>query len=333
MYFPIIKYFKKFFVFLLAIFIIYKLLKHTLLKKEKILPASTKRSIQQQTQPFNESVSQSSLNDSFFECKYYKHNCLRLFRDIRLPNGRFKYVHAIAEPPENMMNSDMPLVNLWYFDDLDPMFRIKNKTKLPVDAHLFDKYRKQVSKNDSVDELDLKKIDIALLNLFKSYEKFIDSRSILVMSCLSLWAEALAYEIGASQITTLALTHRFWHEPKLVWHYLNDYLDILMKKRAIEQFDNAVSFSFIDHSGLGRFGEPLSPEGDLMTMKQLHCMLKPEGLLFLGPLEMTNKEKSELYFNAKRVYGQNRLQRLLNGWQLVEYIKETNFYVLKKKTC
>ena len=318
---------------MLAVFLINKLLKHTFLNL-KSPPASIQRSIQQQsTENLNESVLQSNLSDSFFECKNYKHNCLRLFRDIRLPIGRLKYVHAVAEPPEDMMSSDMPLVNLWYFDDLDPMFRMKNKTKLPVDADLFDKYRKQVSKIDSLEDLDTKKTDIALLNLFKSYGQLIDSRSMLVMSSVSLWAEALAYELGASQITTLAFTHKMWHDSKLVWFYLNDYLDIMVKKRAIEQFDNAVSYALIEHSGLGRFGEPLSPEGDLKSMKQLHCMLKPEGLLFLGPVEMTNKEKSELHFNAKRVYGQNRMQRLLSGWQIIEYIKENNLFVLKKKTC
>ncbi len=46
-------------------------------------------------------------------------------------------------------------------------------------------------------------------------------------------------------------------------------------------YDRALSLSSFDHDGLGRYGDPINPVGDLVAMetvrRQLHC----DGLLFL----------------------------------------------------
>lgn len=34
--------------------------------------------------------------------------------------------------------------------------------------------------------------------------------------------------------------------------------------------------------GLGRYGDPIDPNGDLLALQQIQCLLKPEGFLFLG---------------------------------------------------
>ena len=36
-----------------------------------------------------------------------------------------------------------------------------------------------------------------------------------------------------------------------------------------------------DHDGLGRYGDPLNPAGDLVAMETVKRVLKDEGLLFL----------------------------------------------------
>jgi hypothetical protein len=48
-------------------------------------------------------------------------------------------------------------------------------------------------------------------------------------------------------------------------------------------FDAVVSHSSLEHSGLGRYGDPLNPWGDLVTMARAWCVAKPnEGKLLLG---------------------------------------------------
>ena len=36
-----------------------------------------------------------------------------------------------------------------------------------------------------------------------------------------------------------------------------------------------------DHDGLGRYGDPLNPDGDLEAMRTVYRLIKPEGILFL----------------------------------------------------
>ena len=43
----------------------------------------------------------------------------------------------------------------------------------------------------------------------------------------------------------------------------------------LPQFDAMVSFSSIEHSGLGRYGDQLNPWGDLITMAKVWCVIKP----------------------------------------------------------
>lgn len=64
----------------------------------------------------------------------------------------------------------------------------------------------------------------------------------------------------------------------------------------------------IEHSGLGRYGDPLDPDGDIKTMGQIHRSLKPYSLLFLGiPVG-----RDALTWNAHRVYGPRRLGLLFD---------------------
>lgn len=52
----------------------------------------------------------------------------------------------------------------------------------------------------------------------------------------------------------------------------------------MNKYDIIASFSSVEHAGLGRYGDPLNPAGDLMVSAQLSCMLKPGGLLVCSSL-------------------------------------------------
>lgn len=79
-------------------------------------------------------------------------------------------------------------------------------------------------------------------------------------------------------------------------------------------FDALFSISSIEHDGLGRYGDPITPIGDILAMKKAKKMLKKGGLLFLAiPVG-----KDRLYWNSRRVYGAIRLPMLLEGWELLQ---------------
>lgn len=79
-------------------------------------------------------------------------------------------------------------------------------------------------------------------------------------------------------------------------------------------FDAAVSISSFEHDGLGRYGDPLNPNGDLEAMKKTRKILKTGGLLFLA----VPVAKDKLVWNAHREYGRIRLPLLLKGWKVLE---------------
>jgi len=75
------------------------------------------------------------------------------------------------------------------------------------------------------------------------------------------------------------------------------------------QFDFAASFSSIEHSGLGRYGDPIDPFGDIREMEKVSCLLKKGGLFFVGfPVGA-----DVLVYNLHRIYGPIRLPMMFAG--------------------
>jgi hypothetical protein len=112
---------------------------------------------------------------------------------------------------------------------------------------------------------------------------------------------------------------------------------LAIKHETFEEFTSAASYSFLEHVGLGRYGDQLAPDGDIDTLNQIHCLLKPDSLLFLGLQTSPNLNESYIEFNYQRVYGAKRLARLfgLKRWQVLFHEREAHnshsLFVLKRK--
>jgi len=79
-------------------------------------------------------------------------------------------------------------------------------------------------------------------------------------------------------------------------------------------FDCAFSISSFEHDGLGRYGDPINPDGDLEAMKNMKSIIKPGGLLYLVvPVGLDS-----IAWNAHRIYGKKRLPCLFYGWELID---------------
>jgi hypothetical protein len=97
-------------------------------------------------------------------------------------------------------------------------------------------------------------------------------------------------------------------------HPLIEVLTHQELKEAGLKTDFAISYSSFEHDGLGRYGDPIDPEGDLKAMRAARDFLKDDGVLLFGvPLG-----KDALVWNAHRIYGPIRLPLLLKGWRCVE---------------
>jgi SAM-dependent methyltransferase len=91
--------------------------------------------------------------------------------------------------------------------------------------------------------------------------------------------------------------------------------DIISPPDDLGKFDLIINCSTIEHVGIpGRYGSRLSLDGDIVGMKNLLRMLRNGGSMLLTiPVGQDG-----IFEPNHRVYGKNRLPRLLEGFKIVE---------------
>ena len=71
----------------------------------------------------------------------------------------------------------------------------------------------------------------------------------------------------------------------------------------------------VEHVGLGRYGDPLNPDGDLQAITELKRVLAANGnLLFVVPIG-----KPKIMFNAHRIYSYEQIMRFFSELELQEF--------------
>jgi hypothetical protein len=123
----------------------------------------------------------------------------------------------------------------------------------------------------------------------------IDGKSVVNMGSVTPWYESMFILFGTKPVTIdynriLLRTDRMKFMTIAEWEH----------DRPI--FDVGFSISSFEHDGLGMYGDPLDPDGDLKAMRKMKERLKPGGLLFLAV--PTGRDK--ILFNNARIYGRLR---------------------------
>jgi SAM-dependent methyltransferase len=71
----------------------------------------------------------------------------------------------------------------------------------------------------------------------------------------------------------------------------------------------------IEHIGLGRYGDPLDPNGDLKGIAELKRVLKPGGnLIFVTPVG-----RPRIQFNAHRIYSYEQIAEYFLGFEIKQF--------------
>ena len=73
-------------------------------------------------------------------------------------------------------------------------------------------------------------------------------------------------------------------------------------------FSLVVAFSGLEHDGLGRYGDPVNPNGDLAALREIFLLVEPGGVLLLS---FPTCFQDTLYYPEHRFYGPTRLNFLL----------------------
>ena len=136
------------------------------------------------------------------------------------------------------------------------------------------------------------------------------------------WVECIALNLAASTVWTFEYGRIVSTHPRLkAKPYKEIATDFAAGKSQL--LDWIVSYSSLEHSGLGRYGDALNPEGDTEALAQAWCMLKPGGVLLLA-FGMTCQDQGHIEFNAHRVYGFKRLAHVARGFELIGFTSPSN---------
>jgi len=135
----------------------------------------------------------------------------------------------------------------------------------------------------------------------------IKGKRVLVVGSEWPWLEASLLVAGADHVVTLEYRPIRSLHPKVTAISFTDMREKVLSGN-MEAFDAVFTFSSVEHSGLGRYGDVFNPWGDLMTVARAWCVTKPGGALVIGvPYDSA---EGTLVYNAHRIYGPDRFRHL-----------------------
>jgi SAM-dependent methyltransferase len=91
--------------------------------------------------------------------------------------------------------------------------------------------------------------------------------------------------------------------------------DLLALPFADQSIHSLSCMHVVEHVGLGRYGDPIDPSGDLRAMAELSRVVAPGGqLLFVTPVGRPRVE-----FNAHRIYAYDAIMSQFTEFELLEF--------------
>lgn len=75
--------------------------------------------------------------------------------------------------------------------------------------------------------------------------------------------------------------------------------------------------SVVEHVGLGRYGDPIDPDGDLKSIQEIQRVVKEGGSILLN---VPIAETPLICFNAHRIYSIEQILNLFEGYKLEDFL-------------
>ncbi len=98
------------------------------------------------------------------------------------------------------------------------------------------------------------------------------------------------------------------------------YADLLALPFSDHSVTSLSCMHVIEHIGLGRYGDPLDPDGDIKAISELKRVMKPGGdLIIVVPIG-----KPCIRFNAHRIYEPSRVLEFFDNFNLLEFAVVTD---------
>ncbi len=151
------------------------------------------------------------------------------------------------------------------------------------------------------------KTDEWLYQAIEKYIGLIDGKSVAIIGSTVPWYESIIIYYGGNP-TTIEYNKIISEDSRLKVMTVAEY-----EANPIT-FDVVLSISSYEHDGLGRYGDPIDPFGDLKAIKKAKDMLNDDGIMILA----VPVGRDHLFWNAHRVYGRIRFPMLIEEWAIMD---------------
>lgn len=199
---------------------------------------------------------------------------------------------------EFTVNKQIP-IELWYLNDIPKEPSVY--TSEMINSMIKQAANRQCNYYGETDKYLYQALD----NLDKS----IFEKKIAIIGSATPWYESILLAYGAKKPVVIEYNKIITTDPRISYVTPEEY------KLNPQKFDLILSISSTEHDGLGRYGDPIDPIGDLTSMKTFKSMLNVGGRLLLA----VPVGKDTLVWNAHRIYGPIRLKMLLKGWTIEKF--------------
>jgi len=150
-----------------------------------------------------------------------------------------------------------------------------------------------------------------VFDILKSAAEGLKDKSVLIIGSENPWLEVAVLAAGAKHVTTLEYGKIVSEDPRISTLRPFEFNE-MYRNGTLPRFDAVVTFSSLEHSGLGRYGDGLNPWGDVISLAKASCVLKDKATLVVG---VPIAAKDGLFYNAHREYGPNRWPIFLTNFR------------------
>ena len=257
--------------------------------------------------------------DSREDGKYYP----LLYKAVNCQNTLHRMAHSpysVVRPPPRRPPPD--LIKNFTIDGQCPVSVFKyydesSGSKKPAQIHFGAKSFHKLLEQEKVANINHYKDKNVLKPALIKYKHLIHEKHIAVVGTERPWAEAILLNLGAKSVTTIEYLELIIDDERVKtitpYHVAKQFIS----GQAVP-FDTVFTYSSLEHSGLGRYGDPITPFGDLEAAAQVWCMVKPGGHFILAVPVSEDRQKCSIVWNAHRIYGAIRLQHLTANWRVLD---------------
>ena len=144
----------------------------------------------------------------------------------------------------------------------------------------------------------------------------------LIGGSVSPWVESICLANQFTNITTSDYEVRKVEDDRIKFVHANELGDT--------KFDLIISFSSIEHDGLGRYGDPINPYGAFNAVDEFHESLNTNGHLLCGIPTLPKEVKSQVTRVAAHrhiIFSENSVKKLFRKFKILDVIGQPDGWI------